>query len=499
MFGIGGFFDFLPLGDPNCPTAADIAVNNCYLAQFYPGGRPPRIPDYNQSPTMNRHDTGYYLQDQFQATDKLKITAGLRVDNASFDYPTNTSFGGYNVPGGYSSGLFLPTATGVYASGPLAGQPDPSQDRYAGNLYRTSSTLQPRFGFAYQFNPRNSLTFSYGRSVSIPPIAFVDDRIPRSQYNAFLGVPSDGNVCGPTGDRVCRDYADQMYWANQNSLGGVPITPVKPSTFNNYDASLQHDFGNGLTAKLTPFYRRGYDVLASFAFPLFVNGVQQFDAQGNPILGPSQSSNLGKSTTTGVEFYMTKTATYGLSGSLSLTYLNEFTNVIPLSGERGLLPVDPSRRRCSRATCTASASSRRSTAWQALQYKWRSGWRVNPIIGFNAGYPIGTGLMTAYTYNGKYYNLPSTNVTNQVGSTAATQYVDPANPGSIFNPNVAAARGTPEKIERGRRAQLAARQHREHRLRVQQAGYAEHVRYAGNERLQPASTGSRCSTAATSR
>jgi hypothetical protein len=260
--------------------------------------------------------------------------------------------------------------------------------------------------------------------------------------------PGVSGVCGPTGDRACRNYADAIFWQNQNILGGVPITPAKPSTFNNYDASVQHDFGNGLSAKLTPFYRRGYDVLAQFSTPLVKNGVQQFDANGNPLTGASVTSNLGTSYTTGVEFYITKTATYGLSGTLSLTYINEFTNVIPLSGNEDFFPAIPAPSLFQGNLYRVGFISPFNGV-AALQYKWRSGWRVNPIIGFNVGYPIGTGLIAAYPYRGKNYNLPSTNVTNQTGSTSATQYVDPANPGSIFRPNVAASRGTPEKNSPG--------------------------------------------------
>ncbi|HEX3466851.1 MAG TPA: TonB-dependent receptor [Candidatus Elarobacter sp.] len=458
LLGFGAKYEFVhPIDSFQSASLGAIAVtfdNATDIYDFMPGqylptylglpaGAGVRVPDYNQSPTANRHDLGYYIQDQFQATDKLKITAGVRLDSSSFDYPTNPLTGGYNVPGGYSSGLFLPIATGT-----TGGIPDPTKDVYASNLYRTSSTLQPRFGFAYQFNPRNSITFNYGRSVELPPIAFVDERLPRSQYAGFAGIPSDANVCGPTADRVCRDYADQIYWDNQNVLGGVPIQPAQPSTFNNFDMSLQHDFGNGLSAKVTPFYRRGYNVLAQFSTPLVINGVQQFDINGNPLQNAPVTSNLGTSYTTGVEFYMTKTATYGLSGTLSLTYLNEFTNVIPLSGNEDFFPSIP-------YVSLAQGNLYRVgfvspfNGTVALQYKWRSGWRLNPIFGFNVGYPIGTGLITAYQLNGKNYNLPSTNVTNPNGSTSATQYVDPANPGTVFAPNVAASRGTPEKNSPG--------------------------------------------------
>jgi hypothetical protein len=53
---------------------------------------------------------------------------------------------------------------------------------------------------------------------------------------------------------------------------------------------------------------------------------------------------------------------------------------------------------------------------------------------------------------GRAVNVPNTNVTNSGqlgGSAGATTYVDPQNPGSITNPNVAATRGTPESASAG--------------------------------------------------
>ena len=461
LLGFGAKYEFLhPIDTFQSASLGAIAItfdNAFELGDFLAGttgtGVPlpagARVPDYNQGPQANRHDTGYYVSDQFQASDKLKITAGLRLDQSAFDYPTNPSFGAFNDPNGYSSSLFLPVSTGLYPVGsPLAGTPDPALDVYAPNLYRTSSTLEPRFGFAYQFNPRNSITFSYGRSVELAPIADIDNRIPRADYAGFAAIPSDFNACGPTGDRTCRNFADQLYWENQNVIAGIPITPLQPSTFNNYDASLQHDFGNGLTAKLTPFYRRGYNVAVLFQTPLVINGVQQFDANGNPLTNAPQSSNLGTSYTTGAEFYVTKTATYGLSGTLSVTYINEFSNVIPLSGNEDFFPQIPFVSLAQGNLYRVGFVSPLNGVL-ALQYKWRNGFRVNPIIGFNDGYPIGTGLVTAFAYHGQNFNLPSTNVTNPNGSTSATQYVDPANPGTIFRPNIDASRGTPEKNSPG--------------------------------------------------
>jgi hypothetical protein len=88
----------------------------------------------------------------------------------------------------------------------------------------------------------------------------------------------------------------------------------------------------------------------------------------------------------------------------------------------------------------------------ALQERTHNGWRFNPVVYYNHGYPIGSGLLTATTINGVNYNLPNTNVTNSSqlsGSLGAPQYVDPRNPGSVFNPNIDATRGTPEAASAG--------------------------------------------------
>jgi hypothetical protein len=88
----------------------------------------------------------------------------------------------------------------------------------------------------------------------------------------------------------------------------------------------------------------------------------------------------------------------------------------------------------------------------SVSYRTHNGWRFNPSIYYNHGYPIGSGLLSAYTVNGTPYNLPNTNVTNSGqlgGSTGAPQYVDPQNPGSFFSPNIAAGRGTPDTSSPG--------------------------------------------------
>jgi hypothetical protein len=76
----------------------------------------------------------------------------------------------------------------------------------------------------------------------------------------------------------------------------------------------------------------------------------------------------------------------------------------------------------------------------ALSYRNRSGIRVNPVISLNDGYPMGIGLLGAFYVNGVPYNIPNTDVV--IGNVnGAPLYVDPQNPGTLFNPNIAGSRG----------------------------------------------------------
>jgi len=439
-----GPYDFLPATNADCVA---LGATCGYLSQYFPNGIP-RVPLYNQTTIINRQDTSVFLTDAFTPTNKLKIDAGIRVDGSNFSYPSVN--GGAYLPaggGGYSSGYYLPTVTGVDA----AGNPDPTKDVYnlGGNTARKPMIVEPRLAFSYQLRPTDSIRFAYGRSVQFAPITDIDRLVDRQNYSQFAGIPANAVICGPTGDRKCRDYADQQYWTNQNIISGVPITPAKPATFSNVEASYSHDFGKGTSVKLTPFYRRGFDGLALVATP-------RVDGKGQPVLNPDGSSqfnaavttNLGVTKTTGVEFYLTKEAAYGFSGALSMTYINEFSNVIPGSVSEDFFPSIPTQSLALGNLYRVGFLSP-FNANLAVSYKTRSGWKFNPTVNYNRGYPYGVGTLTSAYVNNVAVNLPNTNVTSPIGANQATQYVDPQNPGSVFNPNIAARRGTPEGASAG--------------------------------------------------
>jgi hypothetical protein len=412
--------DFLPQAFGPCAVAAPkgsfySTAKTCgYLSQYFPGGTP-RIPLYYQITPVNEYTTAGYIKDTYSPNSNLKIDIGLRLDASHASYP----------------GTFDKAAT-------------------------NPAILEPRFGFAYQLSKNDAFRASYGRTIEIAPLADMENPINRRSFDAFVNIPSYNNstlkvatYCGPQSTTTCANYADQLYWEYQNGAAGVPYTPIKPETFNNFDASYSHQFKHNVALKLTPFYRRGYDAAA-----LVAN--LRTDPSGNFILGPTGvplqlpavATNLGVNRTTGVEFLLTKDAAYGLSGQIAATYINEFSNVIPLSGSEDFFPSIPQASLVLGNQYRVGFLSPFNVV-AAVAYKTRSGFRISPIVSYNHGYPIGAGLNTATFVNGKAYGVTNTNVTSPTGSTGATQYVDPANPGSIFHPNVAATRGTPESSSAG--------------------------------------------------
>ncbi len=431
--------DFLP-DDANCP----LGPGGCgYIYnQFGPGphGNATVVPYSDERTSTNRQDFGFYVKDTWSPTDRLKIDLGLRLDGSNYQLPAcdiNTC---------------LPTSTNVSSAGVITDQFDYSKDT------RQPRVLQPRLGAAYQIGRNDAVRASYGRSVQFTPLAFVDLSNGRQGVAAFAGIPSRDPLtgapamfCGTTMDRQCKDYADQLYWENQNAVLGTPIQPSKPTTYNNYEVSYTHQFPHAVSLKLTPFYRKSYDATALTASQIVKNGVPQVDQFGAPVLGPSVTTNLGKSQISGVEFFMTKEAAYGLSGSLSLTYQNEFSNVVPTSANEDFFPsIPPDSLALGKLYRVGFLSPFVGTL--ALNYKTHNGWRINPTIFYNHGYPIGVGTLTAGNVNGKSVNLPNTNVTNPSqlgGTTGAYAFVDPQNPGTLFNPNIAATRGTPNGVDPG--------------------------------------------------
>ncbi len=404
------------------------------------------LPFFDRSASNSpRQDFAIYVKDTFSPTDRLKLDMGLRMDGVNWKYPA------------------CDITTCLPTSFTTSGGVNAYQFNYASDT-RKPRVWQPRIAASWQVTRNDALRASYGRSVQFPAIGSVSGTASRNSFAAFRGIPTrdpltgaPAQFCGTSvflglgiTDQPCHDYADQLYWEAQTA-NGVPIQPLLPATFNNYDFSYSHLFSHQVAMKITPFYNKSFNQTANTSAQIIKNGVPLLDQNGNPVLGPSVSSNLGRNQITGVEFLLTKEAAFGLSGSLSLTYQNEFSNVVPTTASEDFFPtIPPASLQLGNLYRVGFLSPFVGTL--AVQERTRSGWRINPVIFYNHGFPIGSGLLTATTVNGQPFNVPNTNVTNSAqltGAAAAPQYVDPVNPGSVFRPNVAASRGTPETSSAG--------------------------------------------------
>jgi hypothetical protein len=434
----GELYDFVPNTNAACPFGAGGGCGYLFSYLKNPGALP-----YNDEQTSTlRQDSAFYVTDTYSPKDNVKIQGGLRVDGS--DYRYGSSLSEYYAP------------TSISLSGyPLnaAGQPVTSDTQpYPYTLTSDEKkpiVVEPRLSAAYELGSSDAVRASYGRSVEFAPLGDVDWGQGKGQYASFASIPAHYADCGVTANLTCQNYADELYWINQNYVEGVPYQPLKPATYNNYDFSYSHEFKHDIGIKVTPFYRRSYDSIALVANPLLgKNGEPELAPDGSIIYGPTTATNLGVERTTGIEFLLTKEAPIGFSGSLSATYINETSNVIPNSPSEDFFPSIPSQSLALGNEYRVGFLSPFQTTL-AVQYKSKGGIRINPQVYYTRGYPIGEGLITATYINGVPYNVPTTNVTDSNGSPYASQFIDPQNPGTLKNPHIDATRGTAETASAG--------------------------------------------------
>ncbi len=423
-FGLGlgnqgfEFADFLPPTDANCNSiiqglTGNPAVNCGYLSKYFPNGV--KAPNWVENSVTDQSNYGAYLTDAFQATKALKLEGGLRVDGNRTFYPTTYDDNVYSIP----------------------------------NKDARPLILEPRLAATLQLSRRDTLRASFGRSEQVPPLGDVAATVDRTYFDKFNNVPSynvltqgPATICGPSHTATCPNYGQQLFTEYQ-FLAGTPIQPVAPETFNSYDFSYEHEFPENIDIKITPFYTRGYNIVDQVS-----NVVGTNPNTNAPIFGPALSTNLGIEKTSGIEFYITKEAKYGFSGSFAATYLNKFSNVPPLSNSEDFFPTIPAASLAlGNLYRVGYLSPFQSTL--AVEYKSKGGLRINPQITYNKGYPENPGSLTAVFLNGVPANVPNTNVTGPSNGLAPAQFVDPANPGTIPKPNVAATLGTPATSSAG--------------------------------------------------
>jgi hypothetical protein len=263
---------------------------------------------YNQvKPTF----WGASLTDEFRPNSRLTINGGLRLD--VYQYQGADTSGGDARAFWYAAydremcvdnttQLVVTRVAGVCpANSTAANFTNPS-----GVTTQTYPVFQPRLGFTYTVDRNTVLRAAYGRYAQPPNSAF-------EQYN-FLQSDAPASLYGT--------YGFQQYGFT------TPNHPIPPAASNNYDFSIEHEFPNQISVKVTPFLRKTQNQIEQF----FLNRATGFVS----------GLNVGNQTSEGFEFELDKGdfSREGLSGKLSFAYTHSYITYNTLSnGTTVLTPV----------------------------------------------------------------------------------------------------------------------------------------------------------------
>lgn len=371
-----------------------------YLSAWFPGGV--RFPFEEDVDTVTQQQYGTYVQDNLEMSDRWNAMAGLRLD-------------GYNFQ--------IPQQAGAPSSIPAAEHQ---------RLY------EPHVDLSYSPDTRDTIRLGFGHTLSMPLPSLIGQNVSSAPYAPFDDIPSYDNAtgkaaqyCGPLANQTCPNYAQQLYWLTRDYRYGSSTleSPLVGATFTNIDVSWAHAFRDGSAFKLTPFYRRGYNVVEQTAAIIGFNY-----ATGAPVFGDVSYSNLGIQKATGLEALYTKELPLGVSMQIGATYISQFGNEPPGTY------LQPAALALGMVYRSPDLSPFQLNA--AFNWKSNHGWRINPVIYANSGFPYGAGYYTAVYCNGIPVVVPSTSLS--VIYSGAPGYIDPLDPGSCTKPNIAATRGIAE-------------------------------------------------------
>lgn len=471
-------YAFLP-NDANCPLGFDPTQPlGTFCGWVYQGkfanASQLALPQWDQIASVQRQDYSLYLSDKWTPNDRLNVEIGGRLDMATYRVPAPGIDPYYCV-----SRWYIPATW----TAPTTANWDPSNGKFtcdAKATYNVDDSMtkpkvfEPDLGISYRLGENSAIRLTYRKAVQFVPIGTFDfGEIDQGSYErGFGGIgvynpfgatdPRDptlpGTSCGynaNSGNGVsllvpCRDFGEQLYWAAQN-WDGPAIQPARPTTSDNYEVTLSHQFTSGLlngtAVSISPWYRMQRDTVAAEASPIMKNGLPEV-INGQFVFGPQVTTNLGKEHATGIDFNLTREVQYGLSTQLTATYINEFSSVIPLSGSEDFYPtIQPASVALGNIYRVGFLSPFQSTL--ALSYQTRNGWRINPRYTYDIGYPTGRGLLTAAYVNNVPYNVPNTNAVAGSAPAGPSCFVDPMNPGNVFSPNEVGCMGNAETSSPG--------------------------------------------------
>jgi hypothetical protein len=404
------------------------ALNNTFIARGFPNPGLPTDPahapldtfvndGFVTEPPVHRWDL--YVKDRWQPSARLTLTLGLRWDKESIGLPSDAAE--LNTTYYFDDHGNLVT---------LPGQP-------IGTDVTQPQQISPRIAASYEITARDALRMSYGKNIEFVPTQVLEGAypVPSSLANCniangcFIPLPGFGVT-----NHITNLYQQALIDLNTNEF--PQYTPVLPQTAVNVDFSYEHDFGDGVELRVTPYYRKGTN------YAVFDNQPLLFTLpSGTPVFGPGTVQNGGINQSTGVEFALQRTAPYGFSGLLAATYDNTLANY-----DSDFFPNVNAAVLASghffHVTYVAPISGALN-----IVYNTRKGLYAATTISYESGFRYGVGTKTfIYGANGQPEQVLNTDLVN---GSFAYYFTDPTNPGTIDHPNITGSRGTPEGSDPG--------------------------------------------------
>ena len=402
----------------------------------------PRIPTWG----INYNGTefqewGAGLRFQYNPTDRLRFDLGYRQEGQNQHWYSQIGNLGQGAPatGFACNGTCGGALTGAVT--PILSPFDVANNFWTNNVLHPT-VAEPRAAVSYQLGANDSLRFSYGRTGVFADAQTAGTPFVMTGIEPYLKIPAQaGAVCGWVSTTIfpCQSYAAQLYWAGDN-VEAPDAGNGLPAIYSNYDLSYNHLFRSGWGMKLTPFFKEGTQLPASFLI--------------NPVLGIFAVGNQGFNKTTGVEFDLTTPQrAVGFSGFFAATYQNVLSTTPPFTSAENLVPLVSLASLQLGDLYRAGYVSPFSIRIGGIE-NFKSGFSISPQLQFNVGYPYTVGNTIAGTLaNGTNANVPQVDFGSGItggnasligpspGAAISTNYYDPAYPGSALNPNIAATRG----------------------------------------------------------
>ncbi len=257
------FDNILTAQNPFNPGTTGSSIADFLLGYASPGGgfTPSAILTPNITASSMRYQ-GYYIQDSFQATNKLTVNAGLRWEIPGVWTERNNQLAVFDP--NMTSILAAPTGLPLKGGFVLVNTPGhPDRGLKSENFH----LFEPRVGLAYRLDPNTVIRSAFGwfyvpsdaifqespfqNAVNLYNNAMVTSQDNGVTPSSVLSNPYPGGLVLPPGRNP--DFQQVLLGQNFSSVSGAggaaAVANWNPGYYLNWNLTLQHEFPRGINVE----------------------------------------------------------------------------------------------------------------------------------------------------------------------------------------------------------------------------------------------------------